>query len=152
MFAPFSPQRIAPAPAVRLGACALALIAVGCSAIRFDPEPQKPEAPRVALLTGRWTGALEVEGHRISGTLLLRQEGEDLAASFTAPDLGGESSGAGTIQEDGSVQIELRYHTQCPGRVQLNGAVLDDAGRLAGSLAATDCTGRAAGAFTFVRR
>ena len=71
--------------------------------------------------------------------------------TFTADQLGGESSGSGRVAEDGGLSLEIDYRTQCPGTLALTGAVLDGAARLAGSLTATDCTGRAAGAFSFTR-
>jgi hypothetical protein len=130
----------------------------GCRAFTVDPEPEPEPEPasiqtsRVVQLAGSWNGALQVEGQSIPGTLVLRQREERLEASFAAGALGGETSGSGAIGDRGSVRIELRYRTQCPGTVAMQGEILNDAGRLAGSLTATDCTGRAQGTFSFTRR
>ena len=127
--------------------------AAGCSAIRFEEEPEEPgRVVPVAQLAGAWPGALEVEGQDIRGTLVLEQNGANLSARFSAAELGGESAGTGVVGTDGSVRLTLRYRTQCDGTLELTGAVLDQARRLAGSLTADDCTGRAAGAFSFLRR
>jgi hypothetical protein len=126
----------------------------GCSAIRFEEEPVVPPAavPRsIVQIGGSWNGTIEVEGQRIPGTLVLRQNDDRLEASFAAAELGGETTGSGAIGEEGSVRIELSYATSCPGTLALTGAILDGAARLAGALTATDCTGRAAGAFSFTR-
>jgi hypothetical protein len=135
--------------------CVLVLLLLhGCRAFRFEEEtsPATPAPPRIVQLAGSWNGALEVEGNRIPGTLVLRQTADRLEASFAAAVLGGETTGSGEIGDDGSIRLELRYRTQCPGTVEMVGAILDQAGRLAGSLTASDCTGRAAGAFSFTRR
>jgi len=130
---------------------ALALLLSGCRAIRFEEEPAPAPARAIVQIAGSWNGTLEVEGQQIPGTLVLRQRDDRLEASFAAAELGGETAGSGEIGAEGSLRIELRYRTQCPGTVAMTGAILDDAARLAGSLTATDCTGRAAGAFSFTR-
>jgi hypothetical protein len=136
------------------GCASVLLLLSGCRAFRFEEEipPATPGPPRIVQLAGNWNGALEVEGNRIPGTLVLRQTADQLQASFAAAELGGETTGSGEIGDEGSIRLELRYRTQCPGTVEMMGAILDDAGRLAGSLTASDCTGRAAGAFSFTRR
>jgi hypothetical protein len=140
-------------PGALTAGCAVVLFLSGCRAFRFEEEATPPApAPRIVQLAGSWNGALEVEGNRIPGTLVLRQSADRLEASFAAAELGGETTGSGEIGEEGSVRLRLRYRTQCAGTVEMVGAILDDAGRLAGSLTASDCTGRAAGAFSFTRR
>ena len=135
----------------------VASAAAGCSAIRFESEPEPAAAPApdprpVASLAGSWAGMWEIEGQRIQGTLVLRQNGADLQATFASPALGGDAAGAGNLDADGQVELELSYNVACPGTARLTGEVLDRAGRLSGTLVATDCTGRANGTFAFSRR
>ena len=135
------------------GAFALAILVAGCSGISLEEEEAPAPAPAASVqLAGSWSGSLEVEGQRIPGTLVLRQTADRLEATFSASALGDETTGAGEIGEGGTLRIELRYRTQCPGTIELTGAILDQASRIAGTLTATDCTGPATGAFTFSRR
>jgi hypothetical protein len=142
------------APLRPITALALASLVCACSAIRFEEEPPTPQAtpptPAVAV-AGSWAGVWEIEGQRIEGTLVLRQEGTDLRATFASPSLGGDAVGSGSL-EDRRVQLELKYNVACPGTAQLSGDLLGEGTLLDGALIATDCTGRATGTFSFARR
>ena len=123
----------------------LALVSTGCGVIRFGGSPP------AASLDGSWTGALEVEGQEIVGVLTLSQRGRDLGVRFSSTGLIRQATGSGRIEEGGRVRLELEYNAQCPGAMVLSGAILDRDTRLRGSVAATDCTGEAEGAFVFAR-
>lgn len=124
------------------------MASAACSAIRFGSE--KPAVPPPAL-AGPWTGAWIVEGQRFDGSLVVRQSGADLTATFDSRGLGGEATGKGKVESDGSVRLELRYRTTCAGTAQLRGTVSDQGSRLGGALTASDCTGKANGTFSFTR-
>jgi hypothetical protein len=132
--------------------------AAACSAIRFDPEPEPtpsaepPPPPPAVSVAGSWAGAWVIEGQRIEGTLVLRQDGPDLEATFASRALGGDAAGEGNLERDGRVELDLKYNVACPGTAKLTGNLLQDGTRLGGSLTATDCTGKAAGTFSFARR
>jgi hypothetical protein len=135
-------------------ALSLASLVCACSAIRFEEEPAPqaatPPAPGLTV-AGSWAGRWEIEGQRIEGTLVLRQEGTDLRATFASPSLGGDAVGSGSL-EDRRVQLELKYNVACPGTAQLSGDLVGEGTQLDGALVATDCTGRATGTFSFARR
>jgi hypothetical protein len=139
----------------RVVALSLVPLIAACSAIRFEEEetapPPPPAAAPAVTLAGSWAGVWEIEGQRIEGTLVLRQEGTDLRATFASRALGGDAVGSGSL-EDRRVQLELKYNIACPGTARLSGDVLGEADRLDGALVATDCTGRATGSFSFARR
>ena len=137
------PRRAAPKIAAALFALALA----GCGAIRFGSET--PVTPPPAL-AGGWIGSWTVEGQRIDGTLSLRQNGAALSATFSSKGLGGDAVGTGKVDAQGRVSLELKYRTSCQGTAKLSGA-LDSGGQLGGAIAATDCTGKASGTFSFRR-
>ena len=127
----------------------------GCSAIRVDPEPEpQPGQPaaRAVSLAGSWAGVWEIEGQRIEGTLVVRQAASDLEATFASPALGGDATGDGSLEDDGRVELDLKYNLACPGTAKLTGNVQQEGTRLGGSLTATDCTGKANGTFSFARR
>jgi hypothetical protein len=133
----------------------LAALSAGCSAIRFDPEPESapaPSRPRLVSLDGSWGGVWEIEGQRIEGTLVLRQDGSDLEATFASPTLGGTATGEGSLEDDGQVELDLAYNIACPGTARLTGSLQGQGSRLGGALIATDCTGKANGTFSFTRR
>jgi len=94
---------------------------------------------------------LEVEGQEIVGVLTLSQRGRVLGVMFSSTGLIGQATGSGTLEDGGSVRLELEYNVQCPGTIVLSGAILDQDTRLRGTLTATDCTGDASGAFVFAR-
>ena len=123
----------------------LALVTTACGVIRFGGDP-----PAVSL-EGSWSGALEVEGQEIVGVLTLSQRGRVLGVMFSSTGLIGQATGSGTLEDGGSVRLELEYNVQCPGTIVLSGAILDQDTRLRGTLTATDCTGDASGAFVFAR-
>jgi hypothetical protein len=141
-------QAIRARATLALGATLSTLVLAGCGAIGFGSE--RPVAPLPAL-AGAWAGSWVVEGQRIDGTLTLRQDGSDLSATFTSRGLGGDATGSGKVDAQGQVHLQLKYRTTCGGSAQLTGA-LDGGGRLGGSLSASDCTGKAAGTFSFTRR
>ena len=139
-----------------MGLPLLSMLAAGCGAIRFEPdgEPEPParrEEPP-ASVAGSWAGIWEIEGQRIEGTLVVRQDGNDLRATFVSPALGGDAVGTGSVEDDGRVRLELKYNVSCAGTAQLTGELLEQGTRLGGTLAASDCTGRASGTFAFSRR
>ena len=123
----------------------LTLLTTACGVIRFGGDP-----PTVRV-EGSWTGVLEVEGQEIVGVLTLTQRGRDLGVMFSSTGLIGPATGSGIVEDGGRVRLELEYNVQCPGTIVLSGAILDRDTRLRGSVAATDCTGDADGAFVFVR-
>jgi hypothetical protein len=147
---------VASAPVRSLALSSLVLLGCACSAIRSveDPEPQpqpQPPTPPPVMVAGSWAGAWEIEGRRLEGTLLVRQEGTDLRATFTSRALGGEAVGSGKL-DDRRVQLDLSYNVACPGTARLSGDVLGEGALLDGALTASDCTGRATGTFSFARR
>lgn len=132
----------------------VAVLVTGCSAIRFGNDtpadtPRTPPPPPISA-AGSWAGSWEVEGQEIQGTLDMLQSGSNLSARFTSETLG-EATGSGKVEDEDRVRLELAYHTQCPGRAQLNGRILDQEARFRGTLVASDCTGDAAGSFAFTR-
>lgn len=130
----------------------LATLLAGCSAIRFEPDTPAipdPEPPRVE---GSWNGAWIVEGQQVQGTLVIRQQGNELAATFSSAALGKPALGSGRVEDDGRVRLELEYDLSCPGKARMTGTLGEGGAVLGGALAATDCTGDAAGTFSFARR
>lgn len=124
----------------------LALLVVatsGCGVLRSGGDPP------AARLEGAWSGALEVEGQQIVGTLTLIQRGRELRARFSSTGLIRQATGGGRIEDDGRVRLELEYNVQCSGAMVLSGEILEHDTRIRGRLTATDCTGSAEGAFVF---
>lgn len=115
-----------------------------CSAIRFGSDEPVPD------VAGSWVGSVEVDGGSQPGRLTLVQENRRLEASLTVDDLGLTATGRGEIDRDGDVELDLRYATECPGTAALRGRF--EAGRLTGSMRASDCTGTYEGRFAFRRR
>jgi hypothetical protein len=130
-----------------MAAALAAFVLTGCGAIRFGSET--PVTPPPAL-AGAWTGSWTVEGQRLDGTLSLRQNGTGLNATFTSKGLGGDAIGTGKVDGQGRLSLELKYRTTCAGTAKLTGA-LNQGGQLGGAVAATDCTGKASGTFSFRR-
>ena len=123
----------------------LALLTTACGVSRFEGDP-----PAVRV-EGSWTGTLEVEGQEVVGVLMITQRGRDLGVMFSSTGLISQAIGSGTIEDGGRVRIELKYNVRCPGTIVLSGAIINRDARLRGSVAATDCTGEADGAFVFAR-
>ena len=139
----FNPRLVA-SGSFRLGAEALvvALLASAvsaCSAIRFGEE----EVP----FSGIYVGAIAIEDQTIEGTLTLVQSGADLQATLSAPALGLNATGNGTLQVD-RFRLILEYNLRCPGVIRLVGSSGVER-TLAGTAEATDCTGPVEGAFNF---
>lgn len=109
------------------------------------PEPSYPD------VSGRWTGAVDVEGESIPGTLTVTQDMASLAVTFGAPAFGLTAEGSGTVTPGGEVTVALTYDLQCPGTANMAGDLTSEGAVLSGTLEATDCTGTIRGLFSFRR-
>lgn len=118
---------------------------LGCSALPF-----RSGSPAVNV-AGAWTGAAVVDGGPIPGVLTLRQSGMSLQATFVSADGGVQAEGSGEVFADGTVEIRLSYDIECPGTATFRGTYSDADEALAGTILASDCTGRALGSFEFIR-
>ena len=104
--------------------------------------------PRILRLADVYRGSLEIEGERISSTLLIHQAGAALTSRMTAFDLGMAADGIGTL--DGTtVELTMAYGATCAGTASLVGRIAETTFQYTGRIIASDCTGEVNGSFSF---
>lgn len=107
--------------------------------------------PGIVDVAGVYQGQLDLDGILITGTLEMTQEGPEVIVMFNSPSIGITASGEGVVN-DAQVLLRLDYDFQCPGEARLEGTFAVENGLYSGTATASDCTGDAAGSFSFTRR
>ena len=119
------------------------VLTAGCSLIG---SPQPPAAD----LSGQYEGVVRLEGDEIPSELTIAQNDGRIEATLDT-DVGITARGEGRL-EGTVLRLELDYGSECPGEIELAGQALEGGAGLAGTVEAEDCTGPAAGSFSFSRR
>lgn len=143
-----------------LSALTLAAALTGCTVVG-KPQTAAPVAPPAQETSGRSTpwqetygGRVVLQGQKLSLLLLLELNGPGDArvhAVLHIDEIGLVAEGDGT-RHDGALDLKLAYLGNCPGKLVLTAEPAAGEGALAGTLQATDCTGKEEGAVRLLRR
>lgn len=112
----------------------------------------EPAVPAEAEFVRRvYGGSVTFDGNRIALTLELVNDGGEVSARLTIPDLDLDAGGAGEIRGE-EVTLELTYAGSCAGSLTLEGDFREVRRRIQGRLTARDCTGEESGAVVLLVR
>jgi hypothetical protein len=119
---------------------------VGCATAGV---PSTAHLNQTRFVSGTFAGTLTVDGTEIEGLLRLTRTGPRFQAEFDSEAFGFEANGEGDLR-GAHLELVLSYEIDCRGELRMRGTFRGSSGRWDGELVASDCTGDAAGTFSFV--